>query len=404
MGYNIKDVRKMFKEKDYSLLSETYKNQNEKLQFICNKHKDLGIQEVTLKSFLKNKDNCKECLRENRFKNWHSSRKFKPITREEFRQKHFSEYEQKLKNIVHDEYELIDVFKENNKTYIKILHNSCGKVSNIEQNRFFKRNQRCNNPSCISKKLSEIHTKTIAQLKKEIFNLVGDEYDLCGEYKGTNENMVFKHNIKSCGFEFKMTPHNFLSGQRCPYCAMKKRIEKLTKSQEFYENEIHEKFGNEFEILGKYINSKEKIKIKHNVCGHIFEITANNMLRIEENHCPYCNNPTKGEQRIINYLDLKNEEYIYQKRYKDLLGINNGILSYDFYIPKYNTLIEYQGNFHDGTASTQTEEQLEIQKEHDRRKRNYAKSHNIELLEIWYWDFDKIEDILDDAFMKNLVK
>lgn len=35
------------------------------------------------------------------------------------------------------------------------------------------------------------------------------------------------------------------------------------------------------------------------------------------------------------------------------------------------------------------------QQEHDRRKREYAKSHNIELLEIWYWDFDNIEEILD---------
>lgn len=35
-----------------------------------------------------------------------------------------------------------------------------------------------------------------------------------------------------------------------------------------------------------------------------------------------------------------------------------------------------------------------IQDEHDKRKRNYAKEHNINLLEIWYYDMDNIEEIL----------
>ena len=32
---------------------------------------------------------------------------------------------------------------------------------------------------------------------------------------------------------------------------------------------------------------------------------------------------------------------------------------------------------------------------HDKRKREYAKDHNIKLLEIWYWDYDNIEEILN---------
>ena len=33
--------------------------------------------------------------------------------------------------------------------------------------------------------------------------------------------------------------------------------------------------------------------------------------------------------------------------------------------------------------------------EHAKRKREYAKNHNIKLLEIWYWDYDTIEEILN---------
>ena len=85
-----------------------------------------------------------------------------------------------------------------------------------------------------------------------------------------------------------------------------------------------------------------------------------------------------------------------QHKYDNLRGVNNGLLSYDFYLEQYNLLIEYQGQYHDGTARNQTKEQFEIQQEHDRRKKEYTKSHNIELLEIWYWDFDNIETILNN--------
>ena len=68
---------------------------------------------------------------------------------------------------------------------------------------------------------------------------------------------------------------------------------------------------------------------------------------------------------------------------------------YDFYLPEHNLLIEYQGQFHDGTAHQQSKKEFERQQEHDKRKREYAKDNNIKLLEIWYYDFDNIEEILN---------
>ena len=78
-----------------------------------------------------------------------------------------------------------------------------------------------------------------------------------------------------------------------------------------------------------------------------------------------------------------------------MLGVHNGLLSYDFYIPNYNYLFEFQGRQHEEPIDFfGGEEQFKIQQEHDRRKREYAKEHNINLLEIWYYDIDNIEDIL----------
>ena len=84
------------------------------------------------------------------------------------------------------------------------------------------------------------------------------------------------------------------------------------------------------------------------------------------------------------------------------MGLRNGLLSYDFYLlSPYNLLIEYQGNFHDGSSGDYSCENLEQQIEHDKRKREYAKNHNIPLLEIWYWDFDNIEEILKKELKLN---
>lgn len=76
-------------------------------------------------------------------------------------------------------------------------------------------------------------------------------------------------------------------------------------------------------------------------------------------------------------------------------------MSYDFYFPKYNLLIEYQGEQHDhpvkyskNMTDAIAEKRFDKQKENDEKKKDYAEKNNIELLEIWYWDYNNIKDIL----------
>lgn len=325
MDNKIESIKKEFQKKDYELISTTYTNKNIKLDYICNKHKDVGIQQVSYASFKKNKNNCKLCEKEYNLLNWHNWHRTK-LTQEEFHQKHFDKYKRKISETVGDEYTLLDIFKKSNHCILKLRHNDCNSIYEVEQNKFFKHNFRCQNPECVSKRKRLQHLKPIEKLNQEIFDLVGDEYKIISDYKGTNENVLFYHNV--CGKTFLKTPHNFIAGQRCPHCVT----------------------------------------------------------------------PTKGEQRIIDYLDTNNISYIFQYSFDDLKGINDGLLSYDIYLDKMNILIEYQGEFHDGSAYKMFPERFKKQQEHDRRKREYAKSHNIELLEIWYWDFDNIEEILDKRF------
>jgi len=114
--------------------------------------------------------------------------------------------------------------------------------------------------------------------------------------------------------------------------------------------------------------------------------------------CPECQY-SKGEERISNYLLNKNINYIPQKSFNNLIGLGDGLLSYDFYLPQYNILIEYQGEQHEkpinfGKGTEFAKKQFKQQQEHDKRKREYAKLNNYNFLEIWYYDFNNVDLIL----------
>lgn len=388
----IEEVIEAFEEKDAKLLSDTYVNTHTKMEFLCNKHNDFGVQYTTFYAVKRNEYICKECIKLNRFGKKHEV----PSRIENHYDELFKKYEDKLKEENDgSEYVLNKIYSYNGKTMLDLIHLECNEHYHVEQNKFFKSHNRCQNPDCKFKRMSSRSIRTHDSIIKQIHDLIKDEYSVLSEYKGSNNDMKFKHNI--CNHEFSMTPHNFIfGGQRCPKCAWSIRIEKMTKPHEEFIKELECKYPNEYEVLDKYANSNTKIRFLHKSCNHITWQTpyrALNNLSI----CKFCDYPTRGEQKIIDCLDaIMFGEYEYQKSYDDLLGINNGELSYDFYIPKYNLLIEYQGEYHDGSVSCQTEEEFEIQKEHDRRKKEYAKAHNIDLLEIWYWDFNNIENILTD--------
>ena len=87
------------------------------------------------------------------------------------------------------------------------------------------------------------------------------------------------------------------------------------------------------------------------------------------------------------FLRGSNIKYISQYKFNDLTGLNGGLLSYDFYLPQYNILIEYQGKQHKMPIEYfGGQETFKIQKEHDKRKREYAFKHHIKLIEVWYYE------------------
>jgi len=152
--------------------------------------------------------------------------------------------------------------------------------------------------------------------------------------------------------------------------------------------------------ISRGVSTKVWIKCQEINCHNVYFVSCA-CFSIQNSRCPICN-ISKGEYKIHTFLNVNSIFNIPQKEFDGLLGTGNGNLSYDFYIPKYNLLIEYQGEFHDRAIryknETQGMSELRFikQKEHDKRKKEYAQDNRIKLLEIWYWKFDDIEDILEN--------
>lgn len=123
-------------------------------------------------------------------------------------------------------------------------------------------------------------------------------------------------------------------------------------------------------------------------CGSVVSIPASN-LKIGKTESCGCIN-SKGEEAVSKILRELNIEYISQKTFKELYGKNKP-LRFDFYLPIYNTCIEYQGIQHyEPRFGSDKNGYFQIQQEYDKKKVEYCKNNDIKLVIIPYTDLKKI--------------
>jgi len=131
-------------------------------------------------------------------------------------------------------------------------------------------------------------------------------------------------------------------------------------------------------------------------CGRTCEVYGDGLTSYGAKSCGCIK--SYGEFMTRKYLDEHHITYEYQKKFNDLKGVGNRLLSYDFYLPDLNLLIECQGAQHYSPVNYYGgEDFLNKQQEHDKRKREYAELHNIELFEIDYTEYNNIENILQEV-------
>ena len=129
-------------------------------------------------------------------------------------------------------------------------------------------------------------------------------------------------------------------------------------------------------------------------CGNITYVSVDNLRGNHPVKSCGCLHRSFGEKEIEKILNDNNILYKNQYIFSDLVD-----KKYDFFLPDYNRLIEFDGEQHYKNVSNW--DRVEVQQQRDKEKNEYALSHNIPLVRIPYWERDNItlDMIMGDKYL-----
>lgn len=194
----------------------------------------------------------------------------------------------------------------NNCTKIKFKCNICNNEFYMQPNMILA-GQGC--PQCARLKMGP--RKTHEQFLTELHNIHNDTYVPLEQYKGSNIKIKFKCNI--CNNEFYMQPTQLLNGTNCPKCAKNRAIQKLTFTEEQFQEKLKNLYKDKYISIDPYVNYQTKIKIHCNDCNNEWLITPANLLN--GHGCPKCA-LNKQQINISNNSEFKEKlKRIHQNNY-----------------------------------------------------------------------------------------
>lgn len=175
----------------------------------------------------------------------------------------------------------------------------------------------------------------------------------------------------------------------CNLCKDEAMIE---RAKQKFIKDMNKIYGDDLQIIGEYQSCYAPIQILCKQCDTLF---YGKPYHLTEGHgCPKCTS-SLGEKAIRRWF---NENGIkYQDQYKIQGCKHTKPLSYDFYIPAKNMLIEYQGIQHYQPVEVfGGEEAFKKQQVNDEIKRNFAIDNGYNFVEIKY--DENINDKLSSVF------
>lgn len=184
---------------------------------------------------------------------------------------------------------------------------------------------------------------------------------------------------------FEQKPAKHLFGHGCPECNGTKR--KTIKEFVQQARQIH---GDKYDYSKvEYFNNTTKVEI---ICPEHGSFKQTPVHHINcRCGCPKCN-MSHGEEFLMNYFKDANIEYISQYEVSVPSNIRiTGKIFVDFYLPEYNTFVEYNGKQHyimqKGFGG---QLKFDAQLNRDNYLRAYCKENSIRLIEIFYEEKDII--------------
>lgn len=240
---------------------------------------------------------------------------------------------------------------------------------------------------CSGRDLTTIEYKNrVAELHPDI--------EVLGEYERYERKMPFR--CKTCGFEWEATAGQLMSKRKrgCPNCAYERRKAVRRKSLDAFISELS-LVNDNIEVIGQYVNTHTLIKCRCKIHDHVFETMPCNLLNMTST-CPVCaKSMSKMERRVGQVLDDHNIAYINHHHFDDCIGAKLR-LEFDYYLPDYNIVIEYDGRQHFMPVDYfGGEEKFAIQQQYDRTKDEYCRDNGIGMIRIPYYEDNNFEQFLN---------
>ena len=316
-----------------------------------------------------------------------------------------SDFLEEIRSQVGYDYTSLEDYKGYN-TLIKLKHNSCQHVFKMRPANFLGQGSRCPKCSEISRRKNFKETLrrnprtawnrgNTEEYKHKVYHSRGHEYTVLGEYVDNRTPIKMMHN--ACGHIFYMTPNSFYNQESiCPECMKLLLRRRYSRGHEEFTRIVKEDTQDEYEVLERYMNSHTPIKMKHNLCGHVWKVYPGHFVR--GSRCPGCRE-SSGETRIRHYLVKKGIRFEREYRIEGCKRIRP--LPFDFALfdkdGNVDTVIEYMGEQHYiPLKHIGGQERLRYIQNNDQIKHEYCRRNNIDLIIISYTQQEEIENILKE--------
>lgn len=435
--FTYEEVKSYFDKNNLTLISKTYENCKIPLQFVCNNHSDKGVQNITFDRVKNSSVHiCKYCATE-----YIASKNRVDMER--------------IKIACNTlDFEYLGTYIKDEKTYVKYICNKhkdkgvqekawgsfkrlienhrgcpyCSKMKrtskdfdtdikqmhpNIEiaDNQFKNRNSRikCKCRICdyewetSAGSLLAGHGCWRCYVNKSINKSKKDTSDYEAELYAIHPNIVLrssyngaKNKIKcqclECNNVWETTPYSILTLKYgCPKCAREKAKFNQRQTQEEFESKLRA-VSPYVVAISEYVSRNDKIQFCCTIHNEYYYQLPYDALN-GKCGCFKCQDKSNGEKAVSNFLRENSISFIAQYRFDNCR--NKRRLPFDFYLPDYNTCIEYDGELHYKSVEYfGGEKALQETQRRDNIKTQYCKENNIKLIRIPYWDFDNINTIL----------
>lgn len=366
--YTYDEIKNEFEERGYVLITDHKLKSNEKYEYICKKHLEKGSQFIDWGHFHCNKRGCYYCGRE------------KTISA---RKKDLSEYNGK--ELAESKgFEYVDISRHDGKVFVSFIcphHREYG----VQEMPFFNMQRvvaGCQH--CIGRNDEE--DIVLEEMRKVNPNII-----LLEPYKGRTKRtkaLCLLHNTVTY-----TTPSNVINGKGCYYCGLEKLSEFHKISKEIFIERLQKTHPN-ISLVGDYDCITAPTTVYCNDCKRTWTDKANYILTVG---CIQCGCNTT-EFKVGKILENNNFCYISQFSFEDCK--DKRPLPFDFYLPDYNILIEYDGEGHyhpvnfGGISDDRALQQLIYVQMHDKIKTEYCKNNNIPLIRIPYWEKKNLEEYI----------